>query len=152
MDISEIIRLLKANSGQYGITLYQSASELEILKFEDEVKIKLPHDIKKFYEFCNGFESAEDLFRIIPLYEITDRLETYKPNSFYFAEYLTYCDMWELSINPDEPNDYQILNNSRRLRPMTKSFTEFLERFLAKGVFGRGGLYDWQEEIESSGS
>jgi len=105
--------------------------------------------MKALYRFCNGFESAEDLFRIIPLDEIADPLYEYEPNRFYFAEYMIYCDVWEIEINPSNPNEYWISNPGKAVRLLTQSLAEFLGRFLAKGVFGDGGLYTWHEEFDN---
>jgi hypothetical protein len=33
---------------------------------------------------------------------------------------------------------------------LTKSFAEFLNRFLAKGIIGEGGLYTWQDEVDAN--
>ncbi|MDO6435708.1 SMI1/KNR4 family protein [Flavitalea sp. BT771] len=148
MIIKEIIKQLSTNLSSYDITLYPPASEQTLLNFEQKLNCPLPDDIKTFYLFCNGFESAEDLFRIIPLEEITDRLAEYEPNSFTFAEYLIYCDTWEIEINPSNPNEYWISNQGTASRLLTKSLAEFLDRFLAKGVFGDGGLYTWHDEID----
>jgi cell wall assembly regulator SMI1 len=146
MDINDIILTLQQKHKDYGITLYPAASLGQIAYFEHTYKIILPDDIKTFYRFCDGFESAEDLFRIIPLDEIGSRMET---DFFYIAEYLIYCDMWGLKINPSDRNDYIIFVGTDKCRELklTNSFTEFLERFLSGGVFEKGGLYDWHEEI-----
>ncbi len=107
-----------------------------------------PSDFALFYKFANGFESADDLFRIIPLGEIVGRRAQFTDNHFHVAEYLIYCDLWEIEINPDDPNDYSIFifdSDSDKLK-LTKSFAEFLEKFLAGGVFNDGGLYEWNKE------
>jgi len=148
MVITDIIENLSTNLSSYDITLYPAASEQEMINFEHQSNCPLPDDIKTLYRFCNGFESAEDLFRIIPLDEITDRLSEYKPNCFHFAEYMIYCDMWEIEINPSNPNEYWIANRGNAFRLLTKSLTEFLDRFLAKGVFGNGGLSTWHDEVD----
>jgi hypothetical protein len=148
MVINDIIEKLSANLYSYDITLYPPASEQELINFEQQLKCPLPDDIKTFYLFCNGFESADDLFRIIPLEEIADRLSEHKPNCFYFAEYMIYCDMWEVEINPSNPNEYWISNQGKAFRLLTQSLPDFLGRFLAKGVFGDGGLYTWHDEVD----
>jgi hypothetical protein len=148
MVIKEIIEHLSTNLSYYDITLYPPASGQELDNFEHQLNCPLPDDFKALYLFCNGFESAEDLFRIIPLEEITDQLSRYKPNSFAFAEYLIYCDMWDIEINPSNPNEYWISNQGKAFRLLTKSMAEFLDRFLAKGVFGEGGLYTWHDEVD----
>ncbi|MHB8207209.1 SMI1/KNR4 family protein [Mucilaginibacter sp.] len=44
---------------------------MQIENFEKELNLILPDEIKQFYKFSNGFESAEDIFRIIDFEEIT---------------------------------------------------------------------------------
>lgn len=146
--INDIIEKLSADASSYGITLFPPASLQELAAFEHRLNCPLPDDLKTLYLFCNGLESAEDVFRIVPLDEITDRLAAYKPNSFVFAEYMTYCDMWTIEINPANPNDYNISNQGDVVRALTSSLAEFLDRFLMGGVFGEGGLYEWHEEVD----
>jgi hypothetical protein len=148
MVISDIIEKLSTTLSPYDITLYAPASLHELIEFEHRLNCPLPDDLKTFYLFCNGFESAEDIFRIVPLDEITGRLADYKHNSFNFAEYMTYCDMWRIEINPAKPNDYNISNQGDVFRLLTPSLAEFLDRFLTGGVFGKGGLYKWHEEVD----
>ena len=148
MSISDILYQFLENLSSHDITLYPPATDRDLTEFEGKLKCPLPDDMKALYRFCNGFESAEDVFRIIPLKEIADRLSQYKPNCFHFAEYMIYCDMWEIEINPSNPNEYWISNRGKAIRLLTKSLTEFLDRFLAKGVFGDGGLYTWHSEVD----
>jgi hypothetical protein len=148
MDIDDVLKKLMTSLPEYDITLFPQANLQELAEFEDLLQCPLPEDIKTLYLFCNGFESAEDIFRIIPLQEISDRLSECRPNCFYFAEYMTYCDKWEIEINPLNPNDYWIFNRGQAYRLLTKSLAHFLDRFLVGGVFGEGGLYDWHEEVD----
>jgi hypothetical protein len=131
MSIAGTIANLSNNHSSYEITLYSPASRQDLINFEHQLHCPLPDDIKAFYLFCNGFESAEDLFRIIPLDEICEQLSRYGPNRFAFAEYLVYCDTWEIEINPSNPAEYWISNQGKGFRPLTKSLSEFLDRFLA---------------------
>jgi hypothetical protein len=78
--ISDIIAKLSKDPSSYDITLYPPASALDLSAFERELNCPLPDDLKTLYLFCIGFESAEDLFRIIPLDEIRDRMKEYQPN------------------------------------------------------------------------
>jgi SMI1 / KNR4 family (SUKH-1) len=149
MDINFIIEKLTTTLPASDITLFPPATLRELTEFEDRLKCPLPDDIKTLYLFCNGFESAEDLFRIVPLGEITVRLAKYKPNSLDFSEYMTYCDMWTIEINPSDPNDYRISNRGDRYRLLTNSLAEFLDRFLAGGVFEKGGLLSWHNEVDA---
>jgi hypothetical protein len=149
--ITDILARIKAEKEELGITLYAPASSTEISDFENIMGIKLPDDLVKLYSFSNGFESEEDMFRIIPLDEIIDNIEqpdTYavEQNDFHFAEYLIYSDMWTININPVDRNDYHIYNKVENVITLTNSFTEFLETFLTGGVFN--GLYTWRKKIE----
>ena len=88
------------------------------------------------------------MFRIIPLDETIDSKQDFKPNSFRIAEYMTYCDFWDIHITDSDYNNYLISNPGEKYRALTNSFAEFLKRFLAGGVFEKGGLYDWHEQID----
>jgi len=152
MAINDIIEVLRTKHRDYGTKLYPAASIGQMETFEHTFKLYLPDDIKEFYRFCNGFESNENLFRIIPLDEITSNTDNYEPYCFYIAEYMIYCDMWSVKLEPENKNDYNIFNEGKKYRVLTKLFAGFLERFLAGGVFDRGGLYDWHEEIDKKNS
>jgi len=148
--ITDIIERIQKEIVHLGITLYSKASPDDISAFEEKRELKLPDDFKTFYSFCNGFESEEDLFRIIPLNEITEsgssgHLDGEK--DFHFAEYMIYSDMWSLSIT-EKNNSYSIYNNTGKVAILTNSLAEFLTIFLDGGVFD--GLYKWQDEIEES--
>ncbi len=149
MTISEIILILQPHHKTYGITLYSAATIEQIEYIEKLLNITPPDDLKTFYRFSNGFESAEDLFRIIPLEELSRNEE----EGFYnIAEYMTYSDIWYIEINPDDNNDYIIFNKtgSGKVLNLTSSFAEFLSRFLAGGVFEKEGLYAWHIEIDAA--
>jgi hypothetical protein len=141
MTMTDVISELSTNLSSYDITLYPPTSHEDLFIFERKLGCPLPGDLKAFYLFCNGFQSAEDLFRIIPLGEIADDLSRYKPNCFAFAEYMIYCDTWEIEINPLKSDEYRISNHGLAFRDLTNSLGGFLNRFLTKGVFGEGGLY-----------
>ena len=152
--ITDIIKRIKTEQKALGITLFAPASPAEIQNFENIMGVKLPEDLVKFYSFSNGFESEEDLFRIIPLDEIIDNLkdeDTYTvwPNDFHIAEYMIYCDMWTINTNAANSEDYKIYNKAKNVITLTNSFPEFLDTFLNDGVFG--GLYNWREKIEGLG-
>ena len=124
------------------IEVYAPASLLEIERFEQMIGFTLPIDFIEFYTTCNGFYCDEDLFRIIPLSEITSHDDDYGTNWFYFAEYMSYSDMWGLR---HVDGQYEIFNGSFPTKAITSSLTEFLGRFLQGNVFEKGGLYDWGE-------
>jgi hypothetical protein len=150
MTIDSVIDFLRQHLDETDITLNQGASDESIELFEKSTGIVLPNDVKQFYRFANGFESEEDLFNIVPLeYLVHDRT-----GNIYLAEYLVYCDMWHLEINPANVNDYLITvmsSKSERII-LTNSFAEFLTRFLKGGVFGNNGLYVWGDEINKAGN
>jgi len=142
MTIETLLASLKANIEQTDITLYPGASPTLIEQFEQEMSVVLPVDFKIFYSLCNGFESEEDMFRMIPLEEIVDSKPQYQPKQFYIAEYLIYCDMWEVELTDIILESYRIYNMNVTL---TNSLAVFLNRFLQGGVFGDAGLYNWQK-------
>jgi hypothetical protein len=123
MRIFDIIEHLSTNLSSFDIRLYPPANEQQLINFEYQLKCPLP--------------------------EIAERLSESKSNCFHFAEDMTYCDMWEIEINPSNPNEYWISNHGTAFRLLTKSLAEFLKRFLAKGVFEDGGLYTWHDEIDT---
>lgn len=150
--IEDLIAHFQENQEALGIMLNAEASDAEIEAFEKEMKVKLPEEVKTFYKFCNGFESEDFIFRIIPLEEIVKNAkdpDTYldKPWDFHFAEYMIYSDMWTISIEYDG-NAYSIYNKTDNVVVLTNSFSEFLHRFLTGGVFD--GLYRWIEELEQN--
>lgn len=149
--IAEIIERIKVDKNKLGITLFAPASLTDLLNFEKIRRVRLPHDLVKFYSFSNGFESAEEIFRIIPLDEMIDNMkdrDTYivEQGDFHFAEYMIYSDMWTIKINSADRNDYTIYNYADNVITLTNSFSEFLETFLNGGVFA--GLYTWRENVE----
>jgi cell wall assembly regulator SMI1 len=147
-SITQIVEHIRENQTQLGITLNPPVYPSDIEEFEITLNLTLPSDIKEFYSLCNGLESEEDLFRIIDLQEIIYRKKKFDINQFHIAEYMVYCDMWTIKINSDG-NTYQIFEDSFKT-VLTNSFTEFLERFLLSGVFQKGALYAWKEEIIQS--
>ncbi|MEO6520136.1 MAG: SMI1/KNR4 family protein [Mucilaginibacter sp.] len=147
MDIPNIINYLKTHLDQTDITLNPGASQELIARFEEARNSKLPDDIRLFYEFSNGFNSKEDDFNIVPLEDLADI--TYHEELF-IAQFLIYCDAWELEIDLNNPDSYGIFviqNDSSKI-VLTNSFAEFLQRFLNGGLYGKGGLYDWAEELQ----
>lgn len=152
MDINQIIAQIKA--GLNDITVYPRASESTLYWFERQMRIVMPDDFKIFYRFCDGFESAEDAFRIIPLGEIVERKFKQRrcglnSRRFYFAEHMQYSDMWSIEMSTAQKEKYTIFcptrNNEKSI--LTHSLAELLNCFLANGVFGDGGLYDWGDAV-----
>jgi len=152
VDIEQIITRIK--DGPNDITICKGAAESTLWWFERQMRVVLPDDFKKLYRFSDGFESAEDAFRILPLSEIFDnRCEKWRSGlpakRFYFAEYLQYCDMWSVEMPDDKQVGYSIFCPTRNDENivLTSSLVEFLNCFLAKGVFGENGLYDWGDAV-----
>jgi hypothetical protein len=153
MNIADIIEYIKTNLSQTDIThLHKGASEALIRQVEKVHNITLPEDIKQFYRFSNGFETAEDLFNLIPLNEIIESKSDYNYQHLYMAEYMIYSDMWALEIDCNNYNDYWIynINQYNEKIVLTNSLSEFLKRFLDGGVFGANGLYKWGEAIRQN--
>ncbi len=146
-DIHQIIRIIESKSEKLGITTYSGATEKEVDEFERKKGIKLPSEFRTLYKKFNGFESDEDMFRIIPLEEIIEnKTDEYLSNKsdFHFAEYMIYCDMWQISVNPKLPENYVIYNTADDVIELTNSLSEFLTVFLEGGVFD--GLFNWREK------
>ncbi|WP_426669399.1 SMI1/KNR4 family protein [Mucilaginibacter sp. McL0603] len=150
MSITESIELLKAYNGPLGLTLHTGASEELIKKVESTCDVILPDDFKTFYRFTDGFETIEDIFNMIPLDEIGENHKK-GDNELWIAEYMIYSDMWELEVNPKDPNDYAIFNvdGEKEKIILTKSLAEFIVRFLKGGVFETAGLYAWRDEVKA---
>lgn len=155
MNINQIIAQIKA--GPNDITIWPGVPGSTLNWFEWQMRVVMPEDFKVFYRFCNGFESEEDAFRIITLDEIVDnkfkqRRTGLDNKSFYFAEYMQYSDMWSIEVGTAQAEKYAIFcptrNNEQII--LTYSFTEFLNCFLANGVFGDNGLYDWGDAVAGS--
>jgi sRNA-binding regulator protein Hfq len=147
--LSDVLNFIRDNSNQLGIYLINGASDNEIEHFE-KYKMVLPDDFVKLYKFSNGFETDEDIFRLIPLDEIlNNEKDDYliSNNSFHFTEYMIYCDMWTVDINPKNRNDYRIYNKVDDIVFLTTSIAEFLIIFINKGLYE--GLYQWREDIKA---
>jgi hypothetical protein len=152
MDINRIIAQIKA--GPNDITICPGVPQSTLSWFERQMRIVMPDDFKIFYRFCDGFESAEDAFRIIPLGEIVEREFKQRRSGldrkrFYFAEYMQYSDMWSMEIATSQEENYTIFCPTRHDEQniLTHSFADFLNCFLANGVFGDSGLYDWGDAV-----
>jgi hypothetical protein len=145
MDIEQVIARIQTAPND--ITLYPPATRQLFETFEAKTNLVLPPDFKNFYSFSNGFESAEDIFRLIPLEELMDDWDSENRVSgqFYFSEYLIYSDLWGVDLGVNGQPGYSIFyptSDNQKLF-MTNSLSEFLGCFLRAGVYGEGGLYDW---------
>lgn len=149
MTIQAAIEQLRKYKGPAELSLHPGADEAMLQAVENTYNITLPDDFKEFYRFTDGFETIEDIFNMIPLKDIIEDKDRDSEAAFYIAEYMIYSDMWQLEINPDNCNDYKIFIESNYNKiVLTNSLGEFISRFLKVGVFGPGGLYDWQNEVE----
>ncbi|MBP7555605.1 MAG: SMI1/KNR4 family protein [Chitinophagaceae bacterium] len=146
-----VLDYIRDNSAALGVYLNKPANDLEIESFENQ-KGKLPHDFKLLYRFSNGFETDHDLFRFIPLEEISknemDKSFLICDNSFHFCEYMIYSDIWSVEINNENINEYRIYNKAENVVFLTNSLAEFLCVFFKEGIYD--GLYGWRESIEKS--
>jgi hypothetical protein len=149
MTIQSAIEQLQNYKGPTGLSLHPGADDTMLQAVENTYNITLPDDFKEFYRFADGFETDEDIFNMIPLKYIIENKHRKGGAAFYIAEYMIYSDMWQLEINPNNCNDYKIIiwANYNKL-VLTNSLGEFISRFLKGGVFGTGGLYEWQDEVE----
>ena len=151
-SITDIITRIQKDQLKLGITLYDKASLDDIARFEQLMNVSLPDDFKTFYYFSNGFESDEDMFRLLPLDDMIENKSNGRDTfladkrDFHIAEYMIYSDLWTMSINKQASTEYSIYNMTENVITLTHSFAEFLDVFLTGGVFK--GLYDWREQIE----
>ncbi|RZK31468.1 MAG: SMI1/KNR4 family protein [Hymenobacter sp.] len=157
MTIKQIIDQIKI--GPNDITIYKGAVESTLRWFELQMGIVLPDDFKELYRFSDGFESAEDAFRILSLDEIFDnRNQKYRSGlpgkRFYFAEYMQYSDLWSVEMGESQGDGYAIFCTAKNDEKvvMTHSLADFLECFLAGGVFENNGLYAWRDAIANNHS
>jgi len=146
----DVLTFIKENTSLIGIELNNPATKSEIDFFENS-RIKLPQDFKTLYNFSNGFETDEDLFRLIPLNEIIENgNDDYciGETSFHFAEYMIYSDMWTVEINLNDIENYKVYNKADNVVYLTNSLAEFLYVFLNKGIYD--GLYQWREDRQKA--
>ena len=148
MTINDALELLKSYGGPFELTLHLGASETLINKVECAYGFTLPDDFRTLYRFTDGFEIDEDIFNMIPLGEMISNREVDKP--IWIAEYMIYSEMWGLEINPEIPNQYliTIADSDKEKIALTSSLAEFIGRILKGGVFEKGGLYHWKDEIK----
>jgi hypothetical protein len=152
MDINQVIAQIKARPND--ITIHPGVPESTLGWFERQMRIVMPDDFKAFYRFCDGFESSEDAFRIIPLREIVERKFKQRRSGLdskrlYFAEYMQYSDVWSIEMTTSQEEKYTIFCPTRNDEQsiLTHSLVDFMNCFLANGVFGDSGLYDWGDAI-----
>ncbi|RLJ77141.1 SMI1/KNR4 family protein [Pedobacter alluvionis] len=123
---------------QLGITLNDPCSNKDLANLESKLNLLLPPDLIDFYKFCNGFDTDDFLFRVVPIAETVDYQGELKNNTFHFAEYMIYSDQWLIEIY--EGGGYEILNNNHGTQEMavqTTSVLKFLEIYLTEGLFSK---------------
>ena len=128
----------KQSVKKLGITLNAPCKDEDLADLESELSCPLPPDLIDFYTFCNGFETYDFLFRVIPLSEAVDYRSELKSNTFHFAEYMIYSDQWLIKIG--EGGSYEILNNdhgSEEMKVQATSILKFLEIYLSEGLFSK---------------
>ncbi|MDQ0637473.1 hypothetical protein QF042_001038 [Pedobacter sp. W3I1] len=121
-----------------GITLNDPCSDEDLADLESKLSFPLPLDLIDFYKFCNGFETDDYLFRIVPIAEAVDYRSELKSNTFYFAEYMIYSDQWLIQLR--EGGQYEIINDNHGSQDMTvqtTSILKFLEIYLTEGLFSK---------------
>jgi hypothetical protein len=149
VTITDILDHLRREHIRLGITLNPPATEAELLNFEQQKEMRLPADMRAFYQCCNGFEVNSDLFRFMPLAENLDDGWNHllmSSHDFFVAEYMIYSDAWALAIDASAPAGYIIYNALEDLTLIT-SFAEFLEVAMHHGVHGNDGLYAWAKRL-----
>ncbi len=143
-DIERTIQRLKNEGLKFGIVLNPPATEGELVDFKNTLQVDLPADLIEFYKKCNGFESDDYLFRVIPLKEIIENKNEFEPDTFSFAEYMIYADTWNIKLNANYSNSYTIVNRNHNSNEPVKTWNSlhsFLNEYLdRKGLFGEQGI------------
>jgi len=136
-----------------GIKLNPPAPRSEVEYLEKIIERRLPPDLRDFYLSVNGFETEDDMFRVIPVHEVIEyKLHLHTPR-INFAEYMIYCDTWDLMLDREGKDRYAIVNRDpekERDVVLTNSIYEFLERYLENGgMRGEFGLISWCDRLKS---
>lgn len=134
----QLFKDYKHSVKKLGITLNDPCSDEDITDLESKLSFPLPPDLIDFYTICNGFETLDFLFRVVPLSEAVDYRSELNSNTFHFAEYMIYSDQWLIKIG--EGGSYEILNNnhgSQEMMVQATSVLNFLETYLREGLFSK---------------
>jgi len=121
-----------------GITLNDPCSDEDLADLESKLSYPLPPDLIEFYTFCNGFNTDDHLFRVIPVHEAIDYKSELANNVFHFAEYMTYSDQWLIQLY--DGGQYEVINNDHGTQEMATqnvSILEFLKIYLTAGLFSK---------------
>ena len=159
-NLTSLLQTLQSHLALVNVRMNPPIDEVVIETFEKEWQLELPADLRQFYQLSNGFGPDEkgEVFQLFSLEGSMAELQYHKNGKlgsrFVLAEYMLYCDWWEVELTPKAANAYQIVNAGHRSGTplvLTHSIEEFLGRYLAGGVFGKHGLCEWHEEIEQRG-
>ena len=147
MTFEQLFKRHNKEAASLGLSLTRPATRDEIKSLEAHIGHPVPREIRDFYTFCNGFETLDYLFRVIPLHEALQTVQQSRDRIIDFAEYMIYSDTWTLEILNEE--QYVITNANHKTGEviLTNSIPEFLERYFdGHGLFGENGLYGWYED------
>ncbi|PWV49058.1 SMI1/KNR4 family protein [Chitinophaga sp. S165] len=153
LRIEDIMERMRRGDVKESFELLPPVSDDVIEQVERKLGAALPDDFRKFYSFCNGTTRNVDAFRIITLEEITRKdddpdapEERWKgPWEFPFADFALFYEVWVVSIDKNNRNNYIIYHPDGGDRLYyTSSLAEFLERHLNEGYVG---IFEWAEEI-----
>lgn len=159
-SILATLQQIQEERRERGFTIFDIAPQSALTDIEQELGRKLPIEIHAFYSQCGGFWDDEDLFRILSPVDILEEVRHARVAHpvrlrFPIADYMIFSDTWDLLLDKQDSEIYYIVNNNHKTEEdvvLTSSLTEFIDRFLAEGVFGKGendGLYGWREAIKA---
>ena len=145
--MKELILRIAAKHRITGIDVNSPTSQEAIKDIEQKIGCALPQDFALFYSTCNGFTCTEDIFNMKSLESIIEYENDFGPGWFYFSDYMINSDRWMLRKKAGD--SWEIINAGETEIMLTSSLCDFLEKFLAGGVFEPGGLYDWHDQVKT---
>ncbi|WP_426326217.1 SMI1/KNR4 family protein [Pedobacter sp. R-06] len=128
----------KDEVNELGITFNAPCSGEDLTELELKLSYPLPPDLIEFYTFCNGFNTDDWLFRVIPVHEAVDYKSELANNIFHFAEYMINSDQWLIQLQ--EGGQYEVINDdhgSQEMTVQTTSILKFLDIYLTEGLFSK---------------
>ncbi len=149
--IEDFLERLQRAESRNAFKLLPSVYDDVVEQVESKLGSAIPDDFRKFYSFCNGTTESVDEFRIITLEEFIKYDEEPErrwkaPWEFPFGEYAFFSNVWAVSIDKNNRNNYTIYTPYKDDRLYyTNSLAEFLERYLDEGIYD--GIYKWGDEI-----
>lgn len=134
---------------QLKISLQPPAPENEIKALERMLTRKLPEDLRDFYHMSNGMETDDNFFRIIPARELMENLTKTGKSRLYFAEYLNYCDTWDLMFDPVDTEKYSIAytDGTGLTLALAHNLPEFFSIYAGELNQGTDALYKWFDHL-----